>query len=185
MSQFVRITKTKLMAAIVSVMAFAPNVGAEVIDSASNGFSIRHVIEVELTRAEVYTLAVNNVADWWNDDHTFSGSADNMYIEPRALGCFCEVIGEGATVVHLTVTFVSPGQMIRLSGGLGPLGLMGANGNMTWEFADSDTGTVVTLTYAVGGYLDGGLDAVAVAVDGVLVEQMSRLKAYAEQQKQD
>jgi hypothetical protein len=158
---------------------------AEVTDSASNGFTIRHVSNVALDRVALYQLGVNQVGDWWNDDHTFSGSAGNMYIEPRALGCFCEVIGDAATVVHLTVTFVSPGQMIRLSGGLGPLGLMGANGNMTWEFADADDGATMTLTYAVGGYLDGGLDSVAAAVDGVLMEQMSRLKSFAESQPRE
>lgn len=170
----------KVSGATIFILALAINARGEVIDSASNGFTVRHVTEVSLARPELYRIAVDHVGDWWNDDHTFSGHATNMYIEARALGCFCEAIGEDAAVVHLTVTFINPGQMIRLSGGLGPLGLMGANGNMTWEFADSETGTTVTLTYAVGGYLDGGLDAVAAAVDGVLVEQMSRLKSFAE-----
>ena len=47
-----------------------------------------------------------------------------MTIDARTQGCFCEVLGEGAGVVHLTVTFVNPGVILRLSGGLGPLGLM-------------------------------------------------------------
>jgi len=80
----------------------------------------------------------------------------------------------------MLVSFVNPGVMLRLTGGLGPLGLMGVNGNMTWEFDESESGTVVTLQYAVGGYMDGGLDNVAGAVDGVLVEAMTRLKSYVE-----
>ena len=95
-------------------------------------------------------------------------------------GCFCETLGEHAGLVHLTVTFVNPGTMIRLTGGLGPLGLMGVSGNMTWEFDAAESGTVVTLQYAVGGYMDGGLDAVADAVDAVLGEAMQRLKSYVE-----
>ena len=174
-----RLLKCAVMA---MVLLAASHLHAEISDSASNGFTVKHVIEVSAERSEVYGFAVDDVGEWWFDDHTFSGNAQNMYIEARALGCFCEVIGEDAVVVHLTVTFVNPGQMIRLSGGLGPLGLMGVNGNMTWEFADSEVGTTVTLTYAVGGYMDGGLDAVAPAVEGVLVEQMTRLKAYAEGQ---
>ena len=63
---------------------------------------------------------------------------------------------------------------------LGPLGLMGVSGNMTWEFEDSENGTIVTLKYAVGGYLPGGLDSIAEAVDGVLIEQMTSLKTFAE-----
>ena len=168
-----------------SLLLFTLTGHAEVTDSASNGFTIRHVSNVASDRATLYQLAVNRIGEWWNGDHTFSGDAANMYIEPRALGCFCEVIGEAATVVHLTVTFVNPGQMIRLTGGLGPLGLMGVNGNMTWEFADEDDGASVTWTYSVGGYLDGGLDSVAAAVDGVLLEQLSRLESYAESQDRD
>ena len=80
----------------------------------------------------------------------------------------------------MTVTFVNPGVMLRLTGGLGPLGLMGVAGNMTWEFDQAETGTVVTLQYSVGGYMDGGLDTVASAVDGVLVEAMTRLKSFVE-----
>ncbi len=103
-----------------------------------------------------------------------------MYIEARTQGCFCEMLGKAGGVVHLTVTFVNPGVILRLSGGLGPLGLMGVSGNMTWEFKDNEDGTTVTLQYAVGGYLAGGLDAIAAAVDGVLIEQMASLKAFAE-----
>jgi hypothetical protein len=78
------------------------------------------------------------------------------------------------------VTFVNPQVMIRFNGGLGPLGLMGVDGNMTWEFEDAGEGTRVTLNYAVGGYLKNGLDAIAPAVDGVLAEQMRNLRDYAE-----
>jgi hypothetical protein len=83
-------------------------------------------------------------------------------------------------LVHMTVTFVNPGVMLRFTGGLGPLGLMGVNGNMTWEFEEHEQGTLVTVNYAVGGYLDGGLDALASAVDGVLVEEFQRLKQLVE-----
>jgi hypothetical protein len=80
----------------------------------------------------------------------------------------------------MSVSFVNPGVMLRLTGGLGPLGLMGAAGNMTWEFDDAETGTVVTLQYAVGGYMPEGLDTIAEPVDGVLVEQLTRLKSFVE-----
>jgi len=60
------------------------------------------------------------------------------------------------------------------------LGLMGVSGNMTWEFEDSDGGTRVKFTYAVGGYRAGGLDAISVSVDYVLGEALARMKAYIE-----
>ncbi len=153
---------------------------ADITDSASNGFSINHKVVIAADRLPVYQAAINDVGQWWNDDHTMSGNAGNLYIEPRMLGCFCEKLGDGGGVVHLTVTFVNPGVMLRLTGGLGPLGLMGVNGNMTWEFTDAEDGTMVSLTYSVGGYMAGGLDSVAPAVDAVLLEQLVSLRAHVE-----
>jgi hypothetical protein len=153
---------------------------AEVLDADSNGFTVRTSVSVAAPRDQVYRIAVQQVGEWWSDDHTVSGDASNMSIDPQPLGCFCETLGEDAGLSHLMVTFVNPQVMIRFNGGLGPLGLMGVDGNMTWEFEDAGEGTRVTLSYAVGGYLKGGLNAVASAVDGVLAEQMTNLRDYAE-----
>ncbi len=158
----------------------APRLSAEVLDASAVGFSTRHTVVIAAPRSEVYRRLVADVGQWWNPDHTVSGNAENLYIEPRAQGCFCEVLGSDAGLVHMTVSFVNPGVMLRLSGGLGPLGLMGVAGNMTFEFDEVDSGTSVTLRYAVGGYRPDGVDALAPAVDAVLVEQLERLKAYVE-----
>lgn len=153
---------------------------AEVTDSAANGFSIKQELVVDADRMQVFDSMIEGVGQWWSDDHTMSGFASNLYIDARALGCFCEKLPDGGGVVHMIVTFVNRGVMLRLTGGLGPLGLMGVNGNMTWEFSDDDNGTLVTLHYAVGGYMHGGLDSVAPAVDAVLLEQMMSLKTFVE-----
>lgn len=153
---------------------------AEVLDSAANGFKVRHSVEISASRAEVYAAAVDRFSQWWNGAHSISGDAANLYIDAAPQGCFCEMLGQDAGLIHMTVTFVNPGVMLRLTGGLGPLGLMGVNGNLTWEFDDHENGSMLTWTYAVGGYLDGGLDAVAGPVDSVLIEQMLRLKALVE-----
>lgn len=163
-----------------ALLLSAGNAAAEVTDSAANGFTVRHVVPVKAERARVYAAAVGDVGQWWSSDHTVSGNAANLYITTTVPGCFCESLGEQSGLVHMMVSFVSPGVLVRLTGGLGPLGLMGVAGNMTWEFDESDSGTVVTLQYAVGGYMDGGLDTVAPAVDAVLGEAMQRLKSYVE-----
>lgn len=168
----------KAIYALVASLTTLP-VSAEITDVAANGFTTVNEVVVEATPEMAWAEAIA-VGRWWSSDHTISGDAARMSIEPVPQGCFCESLGDAAGVVHLVVTSVMPATSLRLTGGLGPLGLMGVNGNMTWEFAESDAGSAVTLTYAVGGYLDGGLDAVALAVDGVLVEQMMRLKTYAE-----
>ena len=160
--------------------SLAPAAQAEVMDAAAHGFTIRISTTVNAERMAVYKAAVENVGGWWHGDHTISGFANNLYIDARVPGCFCENLGQGAGIVHLTVTYVSPGVVLRLTGGLGPLGLMGVDGNMTWEFDASETGTVVTLNYAVGGYYPAGLDTIAPAVNGVLEEAMTRLRLFIE-----
>lgn len=152
---------------------------ADVTSSAPGGFTIEHDVVVSADRATAYNAAVEHIGEWWSSDHTITGDASRLSIEPRAMGCFCEDLGEGGAVVHLVVTFVNRDVVVRLSGGLGPLGLMGVAGNMTWEFFETDDGgTRLKWTYAVGGYRPGGLDAVALPVDYVIGEALLRLAAY-------
>jgi len=163
---------------LMTIPSLAP---AEVLDAAENGFTVRHSEVLPVDRITAYEAVVEDVYLWWSDDHTVSADASNLYIEPRVNGCFCESLGDGdAALVHMSVSFVNPGVMLRLTGGLGPLGLMGVAGNMTLEFSDVEEGSTVTLQYAVGGYMPGGLDAVAPAVDAVLVEQLQSLRALLE-----
>ncbi len=171
--------RLQLAMAFLSFVA-ALDSGGEVLDAGPGGFSLVHEVTISASRAEVWAAAVSRVGQWWSSDHTISGNAANMSIDPVPQGCFCEAIGEHAGVVHLTVTFVNPNVLLRLTGGLGPLGLMGVDGNMTWEFFDADEGTRVKFTYAVGGYRPGGLDTVAGPVDDVIGEALGRLKQYVE-----
>jgi hypothetical protein len=152
------------------------NASAEVLDADRHGFTLLHEVTVAGTRATAWTAAVENIDKWWNAHHTISGKASLLSIDARPLGCFCEATGGG--VVHLTVTTVSRDVNLRMTGGLGPLGLMGVNGNMTWEFFDIDGGTKIRFSYAVGGYSPQGLDSIAADVDAVLGEAIGRLKNY-------
>ena len=169
----------RLSAALV-LACLAPSVPAEVMDAAAHGFTVRIMTRIDAERSDVYRAAVEHVGSWWHGDHTISGFASNMYMDTSVPGCFCENLGQGAAIVHMNVTYVSPGIVLRLTGGLGPLGLMGVDGNMTWEFDDVVEGTLVTLNYAVGGYYPDGLDTIAPAVDGVLEEAMTRLRSFVE-----
>ena len=156
---------------------------ADVLDAAPAGFTVAHERIIDAPRARVWEAAVLEVGGWWNPDHTVSGDAARLAIDVRPLGCFCEYLSTTDGVVHLTVTTVSTNVLLRMTGGLGPLGLMGVNGNLTWEFWDAGDGaTRVRFTYAVGGYADGGLAALAEPVDGVIGESLDRLAAHAEAQ---
>jgi uncharacterized protein YndB with AHSA1/START domain len=164
---------------VLAALLMARGSQAEVLAASPGGFSLTHEVLIEATREEVWRAAVNDIGRWWSSDHTISGDAANLSIDAVPQGCFCEAIGEHAGVVHLTVTFVNPNVMLRLTGGLGPLGLMGVDGNMTWEFFDDD-GTRVRFNYIVGGFRPGGLDEIAGAVDAVIGDALLRLKTYSE-----
>lgn len=166
--------------AVLVLGAIANNATAEVTAKDKHGFTLVHEAIVSTDRAMAWEAAVDNVHLWWNPDHTISGDAALLSIDTRPLGCFCEATGGG--VVHLQVTTVSPGVILRMSGGLGPLGLMGVNGNMTWEFFDTEAGTRIRFFYAVGGYSPDGLDSIADPVDAVIGEALQRLQAYIESQ---
>lgn len=153
---------------------------ADVLSSAPGGFVTQNEIIIKVPRAMAWSAAVENVGQWWNASHTVAGDATRMSIDARPMGCFCEMLDGGNGVVHLTVTSVSRNVMLRMTGALGPLGLMGVNGNMTWEFFDSDEGTRVKFTYAVGGYAEDGLEGIAGPVDYVIGEALGLLKEYAE-----
>ncbi len=165
---------------LLSMLAVCANASAEVVDSAENGFTLVHETTIAAPRDFVWRAAVYDIDQWWSSDHTISGDAGRLSIEPRPRGCFCETLGENAGVVHMAVTFVSPGVLLRLTGGLGPLGLLGVDGNMTWEFFDADDGTTVRFSYAVGGYHPGGLEEMAGPVDYVIGEALGRLQTYIE-----
>lgn len=153
---------------------------AEVLSAAPGGFVLSNEAVVDARREDVWRAAVDEVGRWWSSDHTISGDAGNMTISAEPRGCFCEALGADGGVVHMSVTFVNPQVLLRLTGGLGPLGLMGVDGNMVWEFFDEQDGTRVKFSYAVGGYNPDGLDTMAGPVDGVIAEALMRLKAYAE-----
>jgi hypothetical protein len=51
---------------------------------------------------------------------------------------------------------------------------------MTWTLEPANGGTDVTMTYNLGGFVDGGFQGMASGVDGVLGEQIARLQTFIE-----
>jgi len=152
---------------------------AEVVDAQSNGFQVKRAAVLNAPAAKVYA-ALAQPAQWWNKDHTWSGSSANLSLSPMGGGCFCEKLPNGGSVMHMTVVYAQPGQGLRLFGGLGPLQMSGATGHLAWALAETDGKTTLTQTYDVGGYRKGGLDKIAPGVDQMLSEQFDRLTAYVE-----
>ncbi len=171
----------RLCLLLLSVLPGVPiTASAAVTDAAANGFAVHQELAIKAPADTIWRMLVSHTGEWWHSDHTYSGDAKNLYIEQRAPGCFCERLGDNGTVVHMMVTVVDPPRMLRLTGGLGPLGLMGIDGNLTFSLTAGEGLTIVRLDYAVGGYSKNGLDSIAPAVDRVLGEQLARLRALVE-----
>ena len=152
---------------------------AAVNDSAANGFSVTEKLHIAAAPDKVYDELVLP-AHWWSSIHTFSHSADNLTLDARAGGCWCEKVANGGSVQHLTVVFAAPGKVLVMRGALGPLQGLGVDGAMTISLKPAADGTDLSLTYNVGGYLKDGLQSWAGPVDNVLGEQLGRLKLLIE-----
>lgn len=165
---------------VVMATLYASQSRADVLHAERDGFVIRIEQGVIAPPDTAWRMLVGHIAEWWHGDHTYSGNAGNLYIEERPLGCFCERLKTTDAVVHMTVTAIEENSLLRLTGGLGPLGLMGVSGNMTISIGAGDSATVVALEYRVGGYHPEGLDSVAPAVDAMLSEQLLRYVRFVE-----
>ena len=153
---------------------------AEVKDSSPNGFTIQDSVIIAANPMDVYHSIVEDVGLWWDSAHTFSGNAENLTIDDKAGGCFCEKLNNGGSVRHLEVVFAEPGKTLRMIGGLGPLQSMAVTGSMTWSLSKTNDGAIVKVIYSIGGYRPGGLQKMAALVDKVMAEQLKRLKDFIE-----
>jgi hypothetical protein len=150
---------------------------ADVKDAGPGGFTIEQKLDIAADRAKLWRTLIHPEL-WWSPDHTYSGDARKLRLDARAGGCWCESI-KGGTVEHLRVVFVQKEQLLRLSGGLGPLQGM-ASGTLSLALESRGQAVDLTMTYRVWGYDPAGLDKLAPIVDQVLAEQMARLKSTAE-----
>jgi hypothetical protein len=175
-----RINLQRVLLAIVPVLAISPPAAAQVQESGPNGFVLKHTATIDAPPAHVYNTLVTDVGKWWDPEHTYSGDASNLSIEARAGGCFCERLERQGSIQHAAVIYAAPGSALRLSGGLGPLQETGVSGSLTFGFVEKDGRTILTMTYAVGGYHPGGLDKIAPLVHSVLSAQLTRLQTFIE-----
>jgi uncharacterized protein YndB with AHSA1/START domain len=170
--------RTWIMAAVASLAASGAAL-AEVTDVSQQGFETRQKVEIAAPAAKVWAALIRP-GEWWDSQHTWSGDAHNLSLDPRPGGCWCERFPKGGGSVHMTVVNVAPGRQLTLDGGLGPFQSTGASGHMAWTLAEAGGKTTLTMTYDVGGYVKGGIDRLAQPVDGVLGGQVARLKRVAE-----
>lgn len=157
-------------------------VDAKVAESSSSGFVIQLGIDVPADADRSWAELVTP-RKWWSSEHSYSGDAANFSLDPRAGGCFCEVLpnrtspkaAPRGSVEHMRVVYVEEPRALRMTGALGPLQAGAGTGTLTVILKPEGEGTRILWEYAYGGYLRGDVPAMAKAVDGVLAEQLLRL----------
>lgn len=164
------------LVAMLALAASALPARADVIRSAPSGFEVSYRHEVQATPAQVFE-AFLKLPQWWNGQHTWSGKAANLVLEPQAGGCWCER-WDGRSAMHGQVVSVIPGTMVRLNAWLGPLQDRAVSGVFTMVTSAQDGVVRLRMTYRVGGSELSELDKLAPAVDKVLGEQVSRLLKF-------
>lgn len=164
----------RFLGLIIAFIFWASSAQADVLHSSESGFEIKMSVSVPATPEQAYQQFLE-IDEWWSPEHTWFGKAENLSLEPRAGGCFCEKEGD-QSVLHMTVSYVSPNREVRLLGGLGPLQEMGLHGVLTFKFIPvSDNETTIVQLYRVTGYDPHGLKALAGIVDKVQSHQLQRL----------
>ena len=153
---------------------------AEVQHIAETGFIVENKITVASDPDTTWQALIEEVDNWWPKDHSYWLEQGTFSIDAVAGGCFCETSSDGRSAEHMHISFVDPGKLLRMTGGLGPLQGMGMYGALDFVFAETATGTEVTMTYRVNGINPDGFEQLAPIVDAVQGIQIGGLKAFLE-----
>lgn len=172
----------KRFAIVIGALLLPAPAMAEVHDSSSSGFVIQLGVDVPATPQASWDALVSP-RKWWSAEHSYSSDAANFSLDPRAGGCFCEILPNTASpkaaprgsVEHMRVVYVEQPRALRMTGALGPLQAGAGTGTLTVILKPQGDGTRLLWEYAYGGFVRGDVPAMAKAVDGVLAEQLLRL----------
>lgn len=155
---------------------------AEVNRQSDEGFVVRLGVDVRAA-PEAAWAEMTRPEGWWSGQHTYSGDAANLHLDPRAGGCFCEVLPALSSpraaprggVEHMRVLYAEEPRALRMTGALGPLQSEAVTGVLTMTLKPQDGGTRILWEYVVGGYMRGNVAEVAPSVDVMLKEQLQWL----------
>lgn len=154
--------------------ALTGTANAEVIAASPDHFTLKLEAETELDPAEVWDRLIEP-SQWWLSDHTYSGDASNLVLDPQAGGLWSETWDEG-TVWHGTVLQAHPDKSLVLSAPFGPLQGRAVTSIWTITLTPADAGgTVITFDHVTNGSSASDLETLAPAVDFVKSEALKSL----------
>ena len=168
---------------LASLFLAVPVAEADVVTRTETGFVVRMASEVTAPPAEAWSTILLP-AQWWQSQHTFSGDAANLSLDPQVGGCFCEVLPRSESapaaqkaggVQHLRVVYIEPPRALRLVGALGPLQSEALAATLTITVKPTEKGSRILFAYVVGGFMRYKVDEIAPAVDRMLTAQLASL----------
>ena len=148
---------------------------AEIVESSDSHYVLKHEATSALAPDALWQRLIEPAA-WWHPDHTYSGDAGNLTLDPRAGGLWREA-WESGSVVHGSVLFVEDGKSIRLFAPFGPLQGLGVYTVWMITLSADGAGTKVVFDEISSGAPSADLDELAKAVDYVKTEAITRLTA--------
>ena len=104
---------------LLALISAAP-AAAEVKGQNASGFTAAGSASIDAAPEKVWAALVQP-SRWWNAEHSWSGYAANLSLDPRAGGCFCEALPNGGSVEHMRVIYAAPARQLRMAGALGPM----------------------------------------------------------------
>ena len=166
----------KSLLAAVAVLAFATPAAAEVVERSADHFVLRYVSTLETTQEDLI-VSVEDIGNWWNPAHTYSGDSHNLHLSLDPGTCFCEAMPDGSAFEHGAVYEYDPETGVLIDAALGPLKGKAtlANWGIGWTGGAGGAGWDVVMTYVVRG---PGLGAYADGVDAVMQDQFYRFIRY-------
>ncbi|MEE4244210.1 MAG: hypothetical protein V2I33_02290 [Kangiellaceae bacterium] len=166
----------RLLTPVIALLLFtlSTNAFADVVNQSKHGFTLSGSINGTLSAKQVWAELIA-IDKWWSDSHTYSGSANNLYLDLYDKNCFCEKWQDN-WVEHLRIVNVQPNKILILQGGLGPLQTLAINGSLIIELNSLPTGqTRLNWQYHVVAYDGNNIEQWPTPVDSVITEQMQRL----------
>lgn len=148
-------------------------VRAEIINASADHYTLRQEAASALSPQQLWQRLIDPKS-WWHPDHTYSGSAEHLSLDPVAGGVWAER-WDGNSVIHGTVVNVVAGSMLRLDAPFGPLQSQAVHAVWTITIEARETGSKVMFDEVATGSSASDLAELAKAVDYVKTEALSRL----------
>jgi len=163
------------LAALLLTLAGTP-AAAQVIERSADHFVLRYEIDLESPPEDMW-VSLEEIGQWWDSAHTYSGDASNMTLVLVPGGCFCEKLADGAEFEHGRVIAADPETGVLLDAPLGPLKGKAtmAQWSIGWTGAPQGGGWRLVMTFVVRG---PGLGALADGVDSVMRTQYGRFTHF-------